>query len=421
MRGLARFTGLAVLVVAAVTLSCSRNQETTTSDGRTIIRFWQFWTEPRVKAVITKAVEEFETENPGFKVEVTDLTWNDGHEKIVAAFAANRVPDLLELGSDWIAEFAGRGALLDMSEECGRLRDSIGGWPPAIYQGNCWALPWYLSTRVFYENDDIAALVRAETKRHPITWSEILEDIHSATVHKPKMWGFGVNAAEPHRLYKRFLPFLWAAGGDLLTEDQTACALETEAGRRALQFVVDMSQGGYVDKQAGLDDQFVAGKLLYHFSGDWLYEKIKRSGSSMKFSAFLMPFPGPGEGNQAGFAGGEYLTIPRRATQPVAALNLARTLLREKNVFNLCIATGCATPVNMNVARNPYFAGDSIRNVFMQQLSLSKSPPSNPHWVEIEAALEWGIEQALYRNRPVDDVLSETCQRINKVLSEPPK
>lgn len=417
MRRLRTLCLLPALIGLALLVSCGKN-DGVTEEGRKVIRFWQFWTEPRVKAVVTKAVAEFEQENPLYKVEVTDLTWDNGYQKIVAAFATDSPPDLVELGSDWIAEFADRGALLQMTDECMRAREKMAGWPPAILNNECYALPWYLSTRVFYQNDEAAALVFGKIRPQPFVWRELLENIKTSTLEKPKMWGFGVNAAEPHRLYKRFLPLLWAAGGEVLTEDMTVCAMETEAGRKALQFMVNMSEHQYVDKQSALDDMFMDGQLMYHFSGDWLYERIKRSGSSLRYSAFMMPFPGPAEGEQAGFAGGEYLSVPRKAAEPIAALKLARKLLEPNHIFNLCIATGCATPVHVDVASNPYFVEDSVRSVFIKQLAYAKTPPAHPRWVEIEAAMERGIEKALFQKTPVDDVLAEMCAEINKTIAD---
>lgn len=417
---MSRFSALrAVPIILALmaTFSCGK-QDSASEDGRITIRFWQFWTEPRVKAVITKAIEEYEAENPLYKVEVTDLTWDNGYQKIVAAFATDKPPDLVELGSDWIAEFADRGALLQLTDECVKARETMAGWPPAILNDECYALPWYLSTRVFYQNDEAAALVFGKTRPHPITWKDLLKNVRESTLDKPKMWGFGVNAAEPHRLYKRFLPFLWAAGGDVLTEDMSVCALETEAGRSALQFIANLSENQYVDRQSALDDMFMDGKLMYHFSGDWLYERIKRSGSSLRYSAFMMPFPAPAQGTQAGFAGGEYLAVPRKASEPIAALNLARKLLQSNHIFNLCIATGCATPVRVDVATNPYFVEDSVRNVFIRQLNNADMPPAHPRWVEIEAVIERGVEEAIFQKTPVEQVLATMCTEINKIIAD---
>ncbi len=397
---------------------CGKNEADKTAEGKTIVRFWQFWTEPKVRAVIIKAAEGFEAANPEYKVEITDLTWNDGHQKIVAAFAGGAVPDLLELGSDWIAEFADGNALMDMTSEYNNLGNSYVGWLPAVYKNRCWGLPWYVSTRVLYQNDELVRYAGATPNNPPILWGQLMERAKRISQVKGKFYGYGVNAAERHRLYKKFLPFLWSAGGDILTPDGTKCDLVSPQAIEALKFLVDLSEFGYVEKQAQLDEMFLANRLLYHISGDWLYERIKTSGSPLKFSAHKIPFPALNRGGQVSFAGGEYLTIPRAAKQPLGAIKLARFMMNEKTIFNLCIATGCATPTHKGVAENPYFAKDSVREVFIEQLKQAKAPPVHPRWVDIETELEWGVEQALYKKMTVPDALNKTCEKIDKILED---
>ncbi|GAB4320342.1 MAG: hypothetical protein Kow0074_10600 [Candidatus Zixiibacteriota bacterium] len=417
-----RLTALILGAILLVAGACGGNDSGQTDSGRTVVRFWQFWTDPKVKEVITKAVEEFETENPEYTVEVTDLTWNDGHQKIVAAFAGNEAPDLLELGSDWIAEFADPGALTDLSSEYRRLQADYIGWPPAIYRGSCWALPWYLSTRVLYQNDVIAEVVGLRPNRPPVTWGELKLWSRFANRHKPQFYGYGINAAEQHRLYKAFLPYLWSNEGDILDYDSTTgqhCALVMPEAIEALQFLVDMKQFGIVEKQAVLDNMFMSGKLLYHLSGDWLYRRIEEADiPDFRYSVHMIPQPNIDHGSPTSFSGGEYLAIPRAAREPLGAIKLARHLLRPKHIFNLCIATGCATPVHIETGNNPYFYDNEVRRVFMQQMLNSQSPPVHPDWIEIEKALEWGIEQALYGKMDPPSALAETCDRINKILEQ---
>ncbi len=408
---LARF---AIVLALGMCLGCGGDQA---EKSQSVIHFWQFWTEPAVKAVITKAVTEFEQANPEYKVEITDLTWDDGHQKIVAAFAGGQVPDLLELGSDWIAEFANAGALTDLTAEYDRMNQGYVGWPSAMYNGSCWALPWYLSTRVLYQNDTLAWNLALKPDRPPVIWDELLEWSAKANRRKPNFFGYGVNAAERHRLYKKFLPFLWSAGGDILSEDGTHCVLDSPEGERALQFLVRLSKNGIIEKQQTLDDLFASGRLLYLISGDWLNRRMKDLDLPFGYSVHLIPQPGPGDGDQISFAGGEYLTIPRRAAEPLGAIKLARFLLDSKNIFNLCIATDCPTPVSIEVGNNPYFLEDPVRRVFLEQLVRSKSPPVHPRWVEIEAEIEWGVEQALYEKLPVTAALVQTCERIDKILA----
>jgi multiple sugar transport system substrate-binding protein len=76
--------------------------------AQTTLEWWQFWTDPDIKPTINAMVEEFQRQNPDIRVNVTDLTWANGNEKIAIAFASGTAPDVVELGSDWIAQFAVR-------------------------------------------------------------------------------------------------------------------------------------------------------------------------------------------------------------------------------------------------------------------------------------------------------------------------
>ena len=62
---------------------------------KTTIEWWQFWTDPAIKPTIDSIVAEFEQANPDIDVQLTDLTWANGHEKIVIAFASGTGPDLV--------------------------------------------------------------------------------------------------------------------------------------------------------------------------------------------------------------------------------------------------------------------------------------------------------------------------------------
>jgi len=80
-------------------------------DAARPLRFWQFWD----TGVIEPIVRRFEAENPGIKVEVEQLTWKSGLEKIQAAVASGTEPDLCELGSTWLPRFSYEGVLADLT------------------------------------------------------------------------------------------------------------------------------------------------------------------------------------------------------------------------------------------------------------------------------------------------------------------
>ncbi len=386
--------------------------------GERVVEFWQFWTDPKAKAVIEKAVAEFEKEHRGIKVKITDLTWNDGHQKIVSAFAAGRPPDLLELGSDWIAEFAAEGVLRDVSAEALRTQNQYVGWPPAIYRDTCYALPWYLGTRVLYINHDAAGRAGMNIYQPPVTWDMLYDWTQAINNFRPQVYGLGMNAPEKHRLYKKFLPFLWSNGGRILSEDQNYSVIDSRLAITALEFYVKLFKESMVEKQAVLDDLFVQGRLGMVFSGDWLNKKLQGAKNKPEYGVYKVPFPGPGKGGQISFAGGEYLAIPTKADEPVLALELARVLLRKKHSMNLCIATGGATPANIAAGADPYFSDDPVRGIFIRQLQSSRATPANPQWVYIEQIIEEAVEKAMYGKLTAEEALTEAARKITAQLRE---
>jgi len=386
--------------------------------GEKTVEFWQFWTNPNAKAVIENAVAEYEKTHRGVKVKITDLTWNDGHQKIVSAFAAGRPPDLLELGSDWIAEFAAEGVLMDLSAEAVKTQDRFVGWSAAIYNDKCYALPWYLGTRVLFINRKAAETAGLNPEQPPITWGQLLNWTSAMNNFRPSVYGFGANAPEKHRLYKKFLPFLWSNGGRILSEDGNFSDIDSDLAITALEYYVKLVKESFVEKQSVLDDMFVQGRLGMVFSGDWLLKKLRAAHAPPDYSVALVPYPAPGRGAQISFAGGEYLAIPKKAKEPVLALQLARSLRNEKNSTNLCIATGGATPANVAAAANPYFSEDPNRSVFIRQLQSSRTPPPHRKWVYIEQIIEEAIEKAMYEKLTPEEALYEAARKITARLRE---
>lgn len=389
-----------------------------TKPGEKTVEFWQFWTDPQAKAVIEQVVAKFEKEHPGVKVNVTDLTWNDGHQKIVSAFAAGRPPDLLELGSDWIAEFAAEGVLLDLTAEMAKTQNRFIGWSPAIWEDKCYALPWYLGTRVLFINCEHVRAVGFDCNKPPIIWDSLIEWAEALHNLGSQVGGFGANAPEKHRLYKKFLPFLWSNGGRILSEDGNFSIIDADVAITALKYYVKLFKKAMVEKQAVLDDMFARGRLGMVISGDWLYKKLRDADDAPEFKLAMLPFPAPGQGAQISFAGGEYLVIPTKANNPIGALGLARTLTNQKNSINLCIATGGSTPANVEAMSNPYFTDNAERRVFIRQLQSSRAIPPHPKWVYIEQIVEEAVEKAMYERLTPEEALDEAARKITELLRE---
>ena len=76
-------------------------------------------------------------------IKLTDLTWSEGHDKIVVAFASGTTPDILELGSDWIPEFSSQDVLLDVNREAEKIRNDFLMWNQQYFKTKSMVFPGF--------------------------------------------------------------------------------------------------------------------------------------------------------------------------------------------------------------------------------------------------------------------------------------
>ena len=226
------FTGLILAILSAGFISCSK-------DGghadQITLEWWQFWTDPTTKPVIQQMVDEYQAANTNIKINFTDLTWANGHEKIVVAFSSGTAPDIVELGSDWIAEFSSSDQLADITEEIIEDTAQFFGWKPAKYEDRIYAFPWILGTRVLFINRELMTRAGLTEKDIPINWPKLKELCYEIDSLGQDVYGFGSNAAEKHRLYKKFLPFFWAADGRIISKDGKYVVISSIKAYKALK------------------------------------------------------------------------------------------------------------------------------------------------------------------------------------------
>lgn len=399
------------LVLLLLLISCGGG-----SENQTALTWWQFWTNPEVKPTIDSLATEFESDHSDVDVQLGDLTWSDGHEKIVISLAAGKGPDVIELGSDWVCEFAAAGKLLDITAAVADLKDDLQMWEPVTYKGRIYGVPWLLGTRVLFCNSELIEAATGE-RVPPSRWQDLLEMSQDINALGDDIHGFGSNSAERHRLYKKYLPFFWSAGGQVFNSTQTATNFKSRAGRESLTFYLQLAHSGLTDTQARLDDYFTSGKLGFVISGDWLIRKIARENPNLDYTVTYMPNfrklePG------VSFAGGEYLVINADTKNPEQAIELLKYLVQPEQNARFCAAAGSFTAANKRAPIAVPPEQGMIAHVFTKQLLLSRPSPVHPKWVYLEEALEKGIEQALYGQILVEEALRQIDSSCTEILGQ---
>lgn len=399
------------LILAAITFLATCTSKAPTDD-RVIITWWQFWAEPYQKPVVRQLIDEFEKLHPKVKIEMTELTWSSGHDKIVAAFAAGRAPDVIELGSDWVYEFASRGVLADVTSFATDIKNNFMGWESCQFDSRIYAFPWMLGSRAIFYNKDIV-------KNDSIhTWNNLLTEVTKA--HRPELeiYGFGNTKKESHQLYKKILPFFWSNGGDVFSQDQERSVINSNENVESLNFYLQLCRFGLLESQKNLDDKFVEGRIGFVFSGGWLIKKINDQNPDLDYGIIRFPQKDISKPSFS-FYGGEYLAINKQTTKTETAVEFIRFLTEKNHSLKLCSISKVTLPAAIAARNDTYFLTNEKERILADELMSSRPSPIHPQWVKIESVIEDEVEQAVYGRKTAKQALDSAHERIQAILEKP--
>lgn len=371
------------------------------------LKFWHFWSEPNQSKIIRELVSEFEKQNH-CKVQLTELSWNDGKTKLIAAFNSNTSPDLLELGSDWIAQFSSSNILEQLyPNEFNFEKFYKFALQPTSYKSQFYAVPWIVDTRVLFYNIDL--MEKYGIKTPPKTFDDLLE--YSSKINELSgYYGFGANGSDPHRLYKKIIPLIWSFGGSIVDSNGNI-KLNTKEARLAFSYYYQLSRSGIIETQKQIDLLFAKGKVGFCFSGSWLFKMIDEINPNLRFSTTLIPNTPYSHG--ISFAGGEYLAISKTSTKKELAKKLIKFLISKNAVLKLCISIKEAGfPADSTIDIQNLLQKDQNKIVFAEQLKYSKMTPNHPKWLEIEPLIEEALVEVLYQKKGVEQALIDLQKKV---------
>ena len=104
----------------------------------------------------TNFVDKFEAENPGVKLNLEVVSWNDVYTVVDTRIASGQAPDILNI--DVFANYANEGLLEPVSQYCPEelYNDFFPSFiEQSVIDGTVWAVPDLASARALYYNVDM--------------------------------------------------------------------------------------------------------------------------------------------------------------------------------------------------------------------------------------------------------------------------
>lgn len=206
----------------------------------------------------------FEAEHD-VKVNVTLIPWASYEEKYLTGVSSGSGPELGYMYTEMMGDYIVNGALASFDDLSADFKDQMMYLDQGVVGGKQYALPFVVGgMRMLYGNSDI--LAEAGVTEMPATWDDFigasLKVKETGKTPILQEWG------NPARgmMNSAFFPLLWQAGGDILTDDGSKTAFNSEAGLAAANFLMDqLDQGIMPANVSGMTEEDVKGAF---FSGD---------------------------------------------------------------------------------------------------------------------------------------------------------
>ena len=109
--------GAVAVAVSLLATGCGASGGSSENDQVTLRFAW--WGNEYLNAQTEKVIDAFESEHPNIKIESEPGEWASYWDKLATKTAANDAPDVIQMDQKYIAEYGGRGALLDLSKQSG--------------------------------------------------------------------------------------------------------------------------------------------------------------------------------------------------------------------------------------------------------------------------------------------------------------
>lgn len=240
----------------------------------------------------TNFVDKFEAANPGVKLNLEVVSWNDVYTVVDTRIASGQAPDILNI--DVFANYANEGLLEPVSQYCPEelYNDFFPSFiEQSVIDGTVWAVPDLASARALYYNVDMFEEVGIEP---PATWAE-LEDAAQAIVDfydgEVYPWGIDMTTDEGQAA---FAYYTWGNGGGFVDAEGN-WALNSAENVEAIEYAIGLVNKGYTNPNPAtqtrydLQDMFAAGKLAMCIAPNSMPTYCADKGSTVNMATTAIP------------------------------------------------------------------------------------------------------------------------------------
>jgi multiple sugar transport system substrate-binding protein len=361
-------------------------------------------------------------------VRLSVLNWSEAWKELVKVALYKHGPDVSEIGSTWLGDFARMLALHNFTNLDIRSLGGAESFLPAVWSSavqvnpnECWGIPWIADTRVIFYRRDFMRQVGIDDETAFLTQDSLvdtLEKMQKAGIAQP----WTVPTHKSRMTLHNIASWVWGAGGSFLSPDGKKTGF---ASAESLQGVTNyFNLARFLDKESqDLDDThsdalYITGKAAITISGTWVLAGQSAEQDIFTNTGFASP---PG----VPYVGGSHLVLWRHTPNEGPALELIRYLCQPEVQTAYCKVIGLL-PTRLAALALPAYTESPFYRRLIERLKSGRSFRPLPLWGMVEDKLTASLSQIWsdLLNDPSLDVaqtvslnLQPLSRRLNIALS----
>src|SRR5579859_5017893 len=359
----------------------------------------------------------------GWDVKLEQYQWPDLRTKLLANFAANDVPDLVEQPGAWVQEFALGGKLLSLQKYVDKDKQSTGfpdDWQGytvdgSTANGEIYGVPLHLTCNLPFYNKDLFA--KAGINSFPTNWDDFLSAAKELT--GGNVYGFAMNQDSGYSWpwYLQNKVHMYDAQKNVLT-------LDNDSAYEALQFQYDLI---YKHKVApvplntgsydGPQKLFSAGRAAIILTGPWDIKPILTGSPNLHWD---VPQALTHQ-TQSTYTAGSGLFIPKAAKNPDQAWELIKRLTTLNTELTATKEARMTMPrkswgSNADVKQTPIISAFGQGLTYAEYDDALVKNVATTKVSAINSLFDKASPDVIYKQAPVAQTLKDFVAAGNKIL-----
>jgi len=397
--------------------------ERTSWEGETLTVWIMEGTNPDADPFFADVKADFEADTQA-TLDVQYVPWTAAHDKFTTSIAGGTTPDVAEVGTTWVPEFADAGALVDLTEqvEASGLSDDL---VPALKEagtmdGALYGMPWYAGVRSFVYRTDIFDKHGLEP---PTSWDELLQVGQELKAAEPEMIAMPVPGNSSFGLF----PFIWGAGGEIAVESDGTwtSALDSPESQQGIEFYTGLATEHELSTPAAVTwdeshllENFVKGDIAMMISGSWTPKTIIAENPELEGKIGVFPIPGPDGGYSPSFVGGSLLSMFETSENKDLAWKFIELMSSEKYATQWVEQTGFFPGLTSLLEQVQQENDPLVAPFALQMAEAGESVPVTPTWGQVEGqqTIPAMLQSILSGKKSVAEATADASAEINELF-----